>query len=144
MSSCTSLAVAFFLSLDATAGIQARRNLVAIRSIALVVTALLVTPPANAQSFMVPAEAARVLADGQPWSVTTSEGRRARMTLNSDGSGTFEGPITISISWQIKAEDLCIDLKMAGNKCMRFRSTSGSYEGYSGTALDLTFTRAQR
>lgn len=114
------------------------------RRITLVAAALLVTPPAVAQSFMAPAEAARLLADGQPWSVTTSEGRKARMTLNRDGSGTFEGPITIGISWRVKAEDLCIDLKMAGNKCLRFRPTSGGYEGYRGAALDLTFTRAQR
>ena len=114
------------------------------RSIAHLAAALLVAPPADAQTVMAPAEAARILADGQPWSVTTSEGRKARMTLNRDGSGTFEGPITMGISWQIKAEDLCIDLKRAGNKCMRFRPTSGGYEGYRGAALDLTFTRAQR
>jgi hypothetical protein len=116
----------------------------ATRHIALIAIALLVTPPAAAQSFMAPAQAAQVLADGQPWSVTTSEGRKGRITLNRDGSGTFEGPITISISWQIKAEDLCIDLKMAGNKCMRFRPTKSGYEGYRGAALDLTFARAQR
>lgn len=116
----------------------ARRILIAAAAAALAAF------PARAQSFMAPAEAARVLADGKPWSVTTGEGRKARITLNRDGSGTFEGPITMPIGWKTDGEDLCIDLKRAGARCLRFKATGAGYDGYRGDKVDLAFARAGR
>lgn len=110
-------------------------------SLALVAALTIGSVPATAQSFMPLHEATRAVADGKPWSVTTSEGRQAKMTLNSDGSGKFEGPITMTITWQINGEEMCLNLKMAGTKCLRFRAIKGGYQGFQGQAVDLTFVR---
>ncbi|MGY6249843.1 hypothetical protein ACXIUS_20215 [Bosea thiooxidans] len=58
--------------------------------------------PIGAQEFLPAAQAVKLLADGRPWATVTPEGRQARLTFNPDGTGSFEGPITMSTSWSVK------------------------------------------
>lgn len=105
--------------------------------------ALLVTAPVSAQApeFLPVNQAVKVIADGNPWSALTANGRRAKITLNKDGTGKFEGPITLSISWEVEGQNLCIKLGMPGTKCLRFRQMASAYEGFAGGKLDLTLSR---
>jgi hypothetical protein len=109
----------------------------------LALTALFAAIPAFAQSpqFLPADEAIKRVMDGRPWNGLTATGRNARITLNRDGTGTFEGPVTMSISWERKDEDICLNLKIAGTKCLRFRPITGGYEAYAANKLDLTFSR---
>lgn len=106
-------------------------------------SALLTTSPAAAQApeFLSPNDAVKLIMDGRPWNSVRADGRKAKITLNRDGTGTAEGPITFSISWEIKQEDICINLRMAGIKCVRFRPVAGGYQSFSAGNLDATFTR---
>lgn len=96
---------------------------------------------AQQATYLPTAEAVGRVMDGKPWNGLTADGRKARITLNKDGSGTFEGPITMSISWERKGEDICLNLRMAGTKCVRFVAIANGYQAYNAGKLDLTFTR---
>jgi hypothetical protein len=100
-----------------------------------------VSASAQPPQFLPANEAIRRVMDGRPWNGLTVSGRNAKITLNQDGTGIFEGPITIAISWERKDEDICLNLKVAGTKCLRFRPVAGGYEAYAAGKLDLTFTR---
>lgn len=112
----------------------------------LLIVGLLILPmtaPALAQApeFLPVTEAIKRVADGKTWNGEGSGRPAAKITLNRDGTGTFEGPITMSISWERQGEDMCVNFKMAGTKCMRFRAIAGGYEGYITGKLDLKLTR---
>lgn len=97
---------------------------------------------ATAAADVVPAATAvKIIADGAPWSALTANGRRAKITLNRDGTGTFEGPITMSISWAVEKEFVCLNLMMAGRKCLQFRKVLSGYEGLADGKVDLTLSR---
>lgn len=95
----------------------------------------------GATEFLSPTQAVQVLTDGRPWSATTADGKRANMTFNKDGTGSFEGPITLSTSWEIKGQEICVNLRIAAAKCLRFRRVAGGLEGYQGPILDLRLSR---
>jgi hypothetical protein len=111
----------------------------------MIIPILAAMVPANAFAkpgeFLAPAEAVKVIMDGRPWSAVSGEGRRATLTLNRDGTGTFEGPITLSISWEVKGQNVCLYLKV-DTLCVRFRPVAGGYAAYEGEKLDLTLSRS--
>jgi hypothetical protein len=124
--------------------LRTRQRSAYLTSTMLVLLATLPTSrPALAQTpeFLNPGDAVKAVVDGRPWSALTGNGRKARITLNKDGTGTFEGPLTLSITWEIKAADLCLKLGFPGTKCIRFRRIANGYEGYADGKLDLTLTR---
>lgn len=107
-------------------------------------TGLSASSPAYGQvaaEFLSPTQAVQVLADGRPWSATTADGKRANMVFNKDGTGSFEGPITLSTSWEIKGQEICVNLRIAGVKCLRFRRVVSGLEAYQGPTLDLRLSR---
>lgn len=97
---------------------------------------------AQTSEFLAPAEAVRVIMDGRPWSALSGEGRPAIITLNRDGTGTLVGPITLSISWEVKGQDVCLNLKVDA-MCIRFRPVAGGYAAYEGRKLNLTLSRSR-
>jgi hypothetical protein len=113
------------------------------RLTALSLSVLVQIAAAYAQSpdFLPVPQAIKGIMDGRSWNALTSDGMRAKLTLNKDGTGTFEGPVTISIDWEQQADAVCINLRMAGTKCLRFRAIKGGFEAYNGNKIDLTFTR---
>lgn len=118
-----------------------------IRALRIAVSALIAagTMPAAAQNatqgFLAPSQAVKVLMDGHPWLAEATNRPRAKMTLNADGTGLFEGPGTFPMSWEIKGQDICLNLRIAGVRCLRFRQVAGGFEGYMGQTLDLKLSR---
>jgi hypothetical protein len=98
---------------------------------------------AHAQSpgFVSAGDAMQRLADGQPWAALTPEGRRAAIVFANDGTGQFRGPLTLSLTWRVVGETLCLDISIFGRKCLRLREVPGGYQGWLDDKLDLTLTR---
>ena len=113
------------------------------RPVSVALTVLLTTVPVAAQTpeYLPAATAVKAIMDGRPWNGLSSEGRRAKITFNRDGTGTFDGPITMSLSWEIKRDDVCIRVSFVENKCVRFRPIARGFQAYVGSKLDMTFTR---
>jgi hypothetical protein len=97
--------------------------------------------PTSAQEFLPTAQAVQLLADGRPWTAVNAEGRRARVTFKSDGTGAFEGPVNMAIGWSVKGHDICLDLRFAGVRCLRFRQVAGGLQGFQGQTADLRLSR---
>ncbi|SFJ28320.1 hypothetical protein [Bradyrhizobium sp. cf659] len=93
------------------------------------------------REFLRPAQAAKILADSRPWAATGEGGRQARITFNPDGTGTFEGPMTVSATWGIKGEDICITMTIIGVKCHRFAKVAGGLDAYTDSAVELRLRR---
>lgn len=91
----------------------------------------------------VPAErAAAILADGQPWSALAPDGKTLKFLLKKDGTGSIKGPLpfTLSVTWTVKGDTMCINGKM-GEKCLRFKVAPGGLQGWDGEKADLRFSR---
>ncbi|TIX66692.1 MAG: hypothetical protein E5V30_24755, partial [Mesorhizobium sp.] len=88
---------------------------------------------AQDQAFLSPQRAAAVLADGRPWSADTPDGKTLKFTLKKDGTGSIRGPMpfTLSVSWSVKGDQICIAGKM-GTRCLRFREAPGGLQGWDG------------
>lgn len=110
---------------------------------ATVATLGMASAPALAQQFLRPADAVRLIMDGRPWSAQASDGKTLKITLNRDGTGSAQGPMpfALSVSWEVKGEDVCLHIGPAGTKCVRFRQVAGGFEGFAGGRLDLTLQR---
>ncbi|MDH2401851.1 hypothetical protein QCM77_18070 [Bradyrhizobium sp. SSUT18] len=93
------------------------------------------------REFLRPAQAARILADSRPWAAMREGGRQARVTFNPDGTGTFEGPMTVSANWAINGEDICITITIIGVKCHRFVKVAGGLDAYTDGAVELRLRR---
>jgi hypothetical protein len=90
---------------------------------------------------MAPSEAVKAIVDGRPWSAVPAGGPSAKITLKKDGTGTFEGPLTLSINWEVRGQEFCLILGFPGTKCVRFQRVENGFEGYAGGKLDLTLSR---
>ena len=113
------------------------------RSLSLL-TALIAVPTlasaqgAPAPAYLPTAEAVRRVMDGQPWNGAAG-GRTVKITFNKDGTGTFDGgPFSMSISWAVKQDNICLNLGMAGTKCVRFAAIPKGYQAYEAGKPDLT------
>lgn len=79
--------------------------------------------------------------DGGTWNVETAEGKHLMLILNRDGSGIMYAPMTVAIKWEIRNQDICLDLRAVGIKCVRFRQVAGGYYGYRDETIELRFAR---
>ncbi|MFT4182200.1 MAG: hypothetical protein QM636_09825 [Rhizobium sp.] len=97
---------------------------------------------AEGPAYLAPQKAAGILADGNPWLADAPDGKTLKVTLNKDGTGSIRGPLpfTLSVTWTIKGETMCISGKM-GTKCLRFREVPGGLQGWDGDKPDLKFGR---
>ena len=82
-----------------------------------------------------------MLADSRPWVATRSDGHGAKMTFNPDGTGTFDGPMSLSTKWTIKGEDICFSMSIVGVVCHRYAKVAGGLDGYLDGVLDLRLRR---
>ncbi|OWV85272.1 hypothetical protein ATY78_26030 [Rhizobium sp. R635] len=114
-----------------------------LRLAALAVAALAASPSFSQQEQFLPSpKAAAILADGAPWSALAPDGKTLKFTLNKDGTGSIRGPMpfTLSVTWTVKDDAMCISGKM-GTRCLRFRSVPGGLQGWDGDKPDLKFSR---
>jgi hypothetical protein len=97
---------------------------------------------AEEQAFLSPQKAAAMLADGHPWSAETPDGKTLKFTLKQDGTGSIRGPMpfTLSVTWAVKDDKICISGKM-GTRCLMFRDVPGGLQGWDGDKKDLRFRR---
>lgn len=92
------------------------------------------------QDYLPPQKAAEAVADGVPWSAVAPNGRNFKLTLNKDGTGSVKGPFTLSVTWVVKGEELCLSGTMMA-KCLRFREIPGGLQSWNGDKPDLKLTR---
>lgn len=112
------------------------------RFVAVLVPALTLTGAmARAQEFLRPAQAVKILADSRPWAAKGPDGREAKIVFNPDGTGTFEGPFTLSTKWAVKGEDICVSMTIIGVKCHRFAKVAGGMDAYTDGAVELQLRR---
>lgn len=104
-------------------------------------SAVAISQPASARAFLTPAQAIDVLADGQPWSATFGDSMRAKLTFNKNGTGVLQGPVTLAAKWEIKGQDVCLSVRFAFTRCLRFRMVDGVIEGYHGETLGPRLSR---
>jgi hypothetical protein len=97
---------------------------------------------AEKQAYLPAEKAAAILADGLPWLANAPDGKTLKVTLNKDGTGSIRGPMpfTLSLTWSIKGDTMCILGKM-GTRCLRFREAPGGLQGWDGDKPDLKFSR---
>jgi hypothetical protein len=118
---------------------HARTNRLAILGTTL--AALILIPVASvAQSRSL----AREIADGRPWSMTTSDGRNVRMTLNADGTARMEaGPMAMHPTWRTSGEELCITMPvmMGGERCVSLRRTGNTVTASRDGQVQFTLAR---
>ena len=112
---------------------------------AAVPLAVLASSPSFAaenKAFLAPRNAAAVLADGQPWSAVVPNGKTLNFTFKEDGTGSISGPMpfTLSLTWKVKDDAMCISGKM-GTKCLRFQTVPGGLQSWDGDKPDLKFSR---
>ncbi|EJL52516.1 hypothetical protein PMI09_03824 [Rhizobium sp. CF122] len=115
------------------------------RWIVVAAIAMLAASPslsAQGQAFLSSPKAAEILADGAPWSALAPDGKTLEFILKKDGTGSIRGPLpfTLSITWTVKDDAMCISGKM-GTRCLRFREAPGGLQGWDGDKPDLRFSR---
>lgn len=93
------------------------------------------------REFLRPAQAAKMLADSRPWAARTAQGRDAKIIFHPDGTGVFEGPMSMSTKWAIKGEDICITMTIMGEKCNRFARVAGGLDGYNNGVIEMQLRR---
>lgn len=116
------------------------RSRLAIAAIALF--ASLVTFADEGREYLSPQKAAEVLADGTPWSAAAPNGRSFKLTLNKDGTGSISGglPFSLSVTWVVKGETVCLAGTMMA-KCLRFQEVTGGLQSWDGDKPDLKLSR---
>jgi hypothetical protein len=98
----------------------------------------------DGQDYLPAQKAAEALADGAPWAAASPNGRNFKLTLNKDGTGSIGGalPFTLSVTWAIKGEAVCLTSRMMA-KCLRFREIAGGFQSWDGDKPDLKLTRGK-
>jgi hypothetical protein len=122
-------------------GKQPKENSMTRSMIFATLAILLSASSVQSAEFLAPRQALKVLADGQPWAAQTANGPSATITLNKDGTGTFQGPFTLGISWEVQGDNVCLNLSIAGQKCVRFVAIDGGFDGYVDNKVDIRLTR---
>lgn len=113
--------------------------------LAAAIMAIIASSPAFAaqgQSYLTAQKAAAILADGAPWAADAPDGKKLKVTLAKDGTGSIRGPMpfALSLTWALKGDTMCIVGKM-GTKCLRFSEVPGGLQGWDGDKPDLKFSR---
>lgn len=100
--------------------------------------AMLVTLPSYARA----ESPAALVADGQPWTSTTPEGRKMNITFFPDGRAKMKaGIISRNLTWQPTEDGLCMIGTPRGDACMRLEQTPNGFIGYRGDERVMTLSR---
>lgn len=94
------------------------------------------------QDYLPPQTVTATLADGVQWLAESPNGRTFKLTLNKDGTGSIRGalPFTLSTTWAIKGDAMCLSNTMM-SKCLRFREIPGGFQSWNEDKPDLKLTR---
>lgn len=89
------------------------------------------------------AEAAIMVADGNPWTMVARDGKRVSLTLTPDGRGRLAGPITVSIKWRVERDKFCLHMGfMLGTRCVDLAAIPHGWRGTGAKGDSFTLTRS--
>jgi hypothetical protein len=96
-----------------------------------------------ASSFAQSPSLARQIADGQPWSMTTAEGRNGRLTLRPDGTGQMRAdPMMLEATWrEMPASGFCFKPSIAPERCVTLRRNGAIVIGMRDCKEEFRLTR---
>lgn len=81
------------------------------------------------------------VADGKPWSVTTDDGHKMKITFYPDGTAKLKlGIMSKTASWTPTETGLCLD-GPRGNRCLTLIRTENGFIGKDGDAVAMTLQR---
>jgi hypothetical protein len=109
--------------------------------------ALFLTMQSPASTSATPAYLSRAdvvagLVDGQPWTMTNTDGRNGRIRFNADGTGAIESPIRRRIRWTMDGNTFCMRLGfMLGTRCFQAVRNGSGFQGYTDGRASVRFTR---
>lgn len=97
---------------------------------ALLIGAILTLLGSNAVAQQ-PISLARLVADGQAWTMTMlPEGRTGQIKLKPDGTGEMRvGPMNLGATWRETPNGLCISPSMVGERCAALTRDGGAIVG---------------
>jgi hypothetical protein len=82
------------------------------------------------------------LIDGRAWSMQTSDGHNAQITLLSDGTGTLKGgPMEFKLKWRAKGKLFCMKPGPMHERCMQMESVDGGFDGYRDGRIQVSLRR---
>ena len=82
------------------------------------------------------------IADGKPWQMTTSDGKKMRLTINPNNTGTMEMFVMKrAITWKPTPTGFCINGTPQGEKCLVLEKTAHGYKGKGNDGLSMTLIR---
>lgn len=83
------------------------------------------------------------IADGQPWTMSTPDGKKLRLTLHDDGTGRIEGgPVPLTPKWRATPDGFCMTPSpLMGERCMVLEPTSAGYVARRQDELTFSLTR---
>jgi hypothetical protein len=100
------------------------------------------TSTAAPAEFLSRAEIVAGLVDGQPWTMTNTDGRTGRIRFNADGTGAIESPIRRRIRWTVTDNRFCMQLGfMLGTRCFQAVRNASGFQGYTNGRASVRFAR---
>lgn len=82
------------------------------------------------------------LIDGRAWSMQTSDGRNAQITLLKDGTGTLKGGLMgFKLKWRAEGELFCMKPGPMRERCVQMKSVDGGFDGYRDRRIDVSLRR---
>jgi hypothetical protein len=110
----------------------------------LIVATAIGAPIAGASevTFLTAPEATKSVADGKAWTGKRKGGETVRITINPDKTFVFDGPMTISDTWFLRGDELCLRMGLfLGDKCLRFAPNAGGFDAYEDEEFVFALTR---
>jgi hypothetical protein len=99
------------------------------------------SPPAT-PDYLSRADVVAGLVDGQPWTMTNTDGRNGRIRFNADGTGAIESPIRRRIRWTMDGNTFCMRLGfMLGTRCFQAVRNGSGFQGYTDGRASVRFAR---
>lgn len=83
------------------------------------------------------------VADGRPWVMHASDGRKTSLTLFADGTGTMTGgPIPLSPKWRPTVDGICLKpAALMSERCVTLIPTNKGFTGSTDDTVVFTLER---
>lgn len=114
------------------------------RWVFLVIAGVAVQPTAlPAREAVTNISLAAKVADGRPWAMRASDGRKTTLTLFADGTGTMTGgPMPLSPKWRPTADGMCLKpAALMPERCVVLVPTNTGFSGSKDGTLVFTLER---
>ena len=83
-----------------------------------------------------------IIADGEPWAVASSDGRRGSMTFFADGTGHMGSElISVRMTWVPMGNGFCLTRNPTQTRCITLRAEGSGYVGIEDGQVTLRLSR---